>query len=127
MKNYIHPLNTQFNLNAVRNKPHQQKIEGQSFSNELQQAIGKTGHLKISKHAKIRMEQRNIEISPAKWDQIEEKINEAKAKGVKEPLVLLNNAALVVSARNNTVITMMARNEANGQIFNNIDGTIIVD
>lgn len=127
MKNYIHPLHAHFNVDAVRNKPHQQKVKEQSFSNELKQAMEQTGHLKISKHARARMEQRNIEISPAKWQQIEEKISEAKVKGVKEPLVLLKNAALVVSAANNTVITMMARNEANGQIFNNIDGTILVD
>lgn len=127
MKNYIHPLHTQLNVIAVRNDPHQQKAGGNSFTNELHQAIGKTDHLKISKHAKTRMEQRNIEISQAKWEQIEKKISEAKTKGIKEPLVLLNNAALVVSANNNTVITMMERKEANGQIFNNIDGTIIVD
>lgn len=127
MKNYIHPLNTQFHVNAARNQLSKKQVEGNSFSNELKQAIDKSGHLKISKHARTRMEQRNIEISPAKWQQIEEKITEAKAKGVKEPLVLLKNAALVVSAKNNTVITMMPRNEANGQIFNNIDGTIIVD
>lgn len=127
MKNYIHPLNTPLNVHAARKEHAKTKVEGNSFSIELQQAIGKTGQLKISKHARARMEQRNIHISPAKWQQIEEKISEAKVKGVKEPLVLLKNAALVVSAANNTVITMMARNEANGQIFNNIDGTIIVD
>ncbi|GIN18938.1 TIGR02530 family flagellar biosynthesis protein [Siminovitchia fordii] len=127
MNTCIHPFQIHLNTNAARNEPSKQKVEGSSFSNELMQAIEKAGHLKISKHARARMEQRNIDISPAKWQQIEEKIREAKVKGVKEPLVLLNNAALVISAVNNTVITMMARHEANGQIFNNIDGTIIVD
>ncbi|VEF48398.1 flagellar operon protein [Bacillus freudenreichii] len=126
MKNYIHPLNAHLHVNAIRNAD-LQKDDGQSFSNELQKAIEKPGHLKISKHAKARMEQRNIDISPKKWQQIGEKITEAKVKGVKEPLVLLENAALLVSAKNSTVITMMSRDEANGQIFNNIDGTIIVN
>ena len=37
---------------------------------------------------------------------------EAKKLGVKESLVLLDDAALIVSAKNQTVITAMDRNEA---------------
>lgn len=47
--------------------------------------------------------------------------------GVKESLVLLNDAALIVSAKNNTVITAMNRKEATEQIFTNINGTIIMN
>ena len=47
--------------------------------------------------------------------------------GIKESLVLLNNAALIVSAKNNTVITAMDREEAIDQIFTNINGTIIMN
>lgn len=126
MKNYIQPLHTGLHVEAIRNKSHLQKIGDHSFSDEYQKAIEKSGFLKISKHAKTRMEQRNIEITQEKWQQIGDKITEAQGKGIKEPLVLLENAALVVSAKNGTVITMMTRDEAKGQIFNNIDGTIIV-
>ena len=52
---------------------------------------------------------------------------EAKKLGVKESLVLLDDAALIVSAKNQTVITAMDRKEAMSQIFTNINGTIVMD
>ena len=47
--------------------------------------------------------------------------------GVTDSLVLTKEAALVVSAKNNTVITAMGRDEASSQIFTNINGTILID
>ena len=60
-------------------------------------------------------------------NQIGEKIKEAKTMGVKESLVIVDDAALIVSAQNNTVITAMNRAEATAQIFTNINGTILMD
>jgi len=82
--------------------------------------------LKISKHASERMQLRNISISEHEWDVITEKISEAKQKGVKQPLVILDQATLIVSATNNTVITALDRYEAKEQLFTNIDGTIVL-
>ncbi|WP_088105097.1 TIGR02530 family flagellar biosynthesis protein [Halalkalibacter urbisdiaboli] len=90
------------------------------FTNEIQQ-------LKVSKHAQQRMIARGIEISETKWSQIHEKVAEAKQKGVNDSLVLTKNAALVVSAKNDTVITVLDRQEAQSQIFTNINGTILID
>lgn len=99
-----------------------------SFANELQSALQpKTEALTISKHAKQRLEQRGIQINDAKWEQIGVKVNEAKKMGVKDSLILLDEAALIVSAKNNTVITAMNREEATSQIFTNINGTIVMD
>ncbi len=83
--------------------------------------------LKISKHAKQRMESRGIEITEAKWNIIQEKMLEAKQKGVHDSLVITEDAALVVSAKNATVITVLNREEAQSQIFTNINGTILID
>jgi len=96
------------------------------FANHLQAAIKNDNHLTISKHAKARIEQRNIEISPQDWKKISEKVTEAKQMGVNESLVLLDHAALIVSAKNQTVITAMDRSETDSQIFTNINGTIII-
>ena len=82
--------------------------------------------LKISKHANDRLIERNIHISDAEWAHVTEKVNEAKLKGVKESLVLMDQAALIVSAKNSTVITAMDRMEAKDQLFTNIDGTIVL-
>jgi len=98
-----------------------------SFSSHLQKSMLSLDKLSISKHASQRLEQRGIVIDEEKWKQIEEKVKQAKKMGVKESLVLLNDAALIVSAKNNTVITAMNRKEATEQIFTNINGTIIMN
>ena len=95
-----------------------------SFIDHLKQASEQ--HLKISKHASERLTERNISISEGEWQQITEKVFEAKDKGVNQPLVLLDQAALVVSAKNATVITALDRAEAKQQLFTNIDGTIVL-
>jgi flagellar operon protein len=97
------------------------------FSLQLQNAIQSKNQLTISKHATERLEQRGINISQERWNKIEEKVSQAKAKGVSDSLVLLKDAALIVSAKNNTVITAMGRQEAAEQIFTNINGTIVME
>ena len=97
------------------------------FSLQLQSAIQSKSKLTISKHASERLQQRGIEISTERWNRIEEKVKQAKDKGVNDSLVLLKEAALIVSAKNNTVITAMGRQEAEDQIFTNINGTILMD
>ena len=82
--------------------------------------------LKISKHASERMQLRDISISNHEWEIITEKVSEAKQKGVKQPLVILDQATLIVSATNHTVITALDRYEAKEQLFTNIDGTIVL-
>lgn len=115
-------------IEAIKSKSTAQKAQNiPSFSTHLHQSISSLNTLNISKHANERLQQRGIEIDDAKWKAIEEKVTQAKKMGIKESLVLLNNAALIVSAKNNTVITAMDRDEATNQIFTNINGTIIMN
>lgn len=107
-------------------KPMQQATSPkQSFLEHLNQAV-QPAELKISKHATERLQERNIQITDAEWAHITDKVNEAKRKGIKESLVLMEQAALIVSAKNSTVITAMDRMEAKDQLFTNIDGTIVL-
>lgn len=96
----------------------------QSFSQELEKATNY--QLKISKHASARLNERNIHIDEKQWQRITDKVFEARSKGVIDSLVLTDQAALIVSAKNATVITAMDRDEAQDQIFTNIDGTIVL-
>ncbi|EWG11961.1 TIGR02530 family flagellar biosynthesis protein [Cytobacillus firmus] len=121
------PIHTQ-NVVTKQAKPVHLTNKGQNgFSKHLQTALENNSKLIVSKHAEQRMNQRGIEITGERWQQIENKMHEAKKLGVNESLVLLKDAALVVSAKNNTVITAMDRQEAGTQIFTNINGTIILD
>ena len=108
---------------TLTHKQNVKETQVKSFQEHLQQA---QQELKISKHASERMQERNIEISQQQWQQITDKVFEARDKGVKQPLVLTDQAALIVSAKNATVITAMDRYEAKSQLFTNIDGTIVL-
>ena len=63
---------------------------------------------------------------------LQEKLNEkhgvelAAGKGSSETLVLVGRNAFVVSVKNNKVITTLSDNELNGNVFTNIDSTVIV-
>ena len=97
----------------------------QSFLEHLQLAT-QPEKLKISKHASDRLQERGIQMTDSEWAHISQKVDEAKRKGIRESLVLTDQAALIVSAKNSTVITAMNRMEAKDQLFTNIDGTILL-
>jgi len=96
----------------------------QSFKAHLQEASKQ--ELKVSKHANERIIERKINITEQEWQVVSDRVFEAHSKGVKQPLVLMDQAALIVSAKNATVITAMDRTEAKQQLFTNIDGTIVL-
>lgn len=93
-----------------------------SFGDILQQQQG----LAVSKHAADRMRERNIQFSNKEWESIHEKVKEAKQMGVKDALVVVDGSAMVVSVKNNTVITALNQSEADKKVFTNIDGTILL-
>ncbi|MEL4024402.1 TIGR02530 family flagellar biosynthesis protein [Lysinibacillus endophyticus] len=117
-----------FQPKAIQTKVKPKQIElniKQSFAEQLQSASNAL-QLKISKHANERLLERNITISEQEWQLVTDKVNEARSKGVNQPLVLMDQVALIISAKNSTVITAMERTEAKEQIFTNIDGTIVL-
>ncbi len=93
-----------------------------SFKDVLQQE-----QLIFSKHAKHRMQERNISMNQTQIDSMHQKLQEAKAKGVTDSLVLTNDAALLVSIKNNVVVTALDRSEMESKLFTNINGTIVLD
>ncbi|WP_100010954.1 TIGR02530 family flagellar biosynthesis protein [Lentibacillus sediminis] len=108
--------------------PAQQKPKNTAQSTvDFQSILAKEQELKVSKHATERMNERNIHLNDKQWQAISEKMQEAKQKGVTDSLVVTDQAALVVSAKNNTVVTAMAREEATSRIFTNINGTILIN
>jgi flagellar operon protein len=82
--------------------------------------------LKFSAHAIERMRSRGISYAPETMKSIESAVQKAAAKGSKDTLVLTNDSALVVSVKNNTVVTVMDRNAMKENVFTNIDSTVMV-
>lgn len=123
----IHTQSFQALPKPTRRPVHHASSQPNQFQQLLQTQLQGTTELKLSKHAKQRMDVRGIEFSTEKWLMIQKKVNEAKQKGVNDSLVITSDAALVVSAKNDTVITVLNREEAQSQIFTNINGTIVID
>ncbi len=105
----------------------QGKMPARSFASYIDEAVIREQPLKVSKHAEKRLQERNINVQESTWIKLSERMAEARKRGIQDSLVVLKDAALIVSAQNNTVITAMDRREAQSQIFTNINGTILID
>ena len=121
MSNYIHPLQQAQITKQRKNVPQQQKS-----NTSFEQVLSKATELKVSKHAKQRLMERNIQISDTQWQEISRKMSEAKGKGITDAIVVTNDTSLVVSTKNNTVVTALSNEEASNQVFTNINGAIVL-
>jgi flagellar operon protein len=81
--------------------------------------------LKFSAHAEQRMRDRNIRLSDVELARLRDAVDRARAKGARESLVMMDNAAFVVSVRNQTVITAVDRESMKQNVFTNIDSAVI--
>ena len=82
--------------------------------------------LKFSKHAANRLNTRNIELSDSQVMRLQDGMEKANAKGIKDSLVLMDKLAFIVNVPSNTVVTAMDQNETSDNIFTNIDGAVII-
>nr|WP_235811115.1 TIGR02530 family flagellar biosynthesis protein [Syntrophomonas wolfei] len=97
---------------------------GSSFNQVLTQKLA--GELKFSQHARERLQSRNIELSGVDMNNIQNAVNKAREKGARDSLILMQDLALVVSIKNNTVITAVDGQHLKENIFTNIDSAVIV-
>lgn len=81
--------------------------------------------LKFSAHAVDRMKSRGISFAPDMMKGIENAVSRAASKGSRDTLVLAGDNALIVSVKNNTVVTVMDKNAMRENVFTNIDSTVI--
>jgi flagellar operon protein len=82
--------------------------------------------LQFSNHALERMSSRGIHFTPEQITKIEQGMQKASSKGSKEALVLTDENAMIVSLKNNMVVTVMDKNMLKENIFTNIDSTVFV-
>ena len=82
--------------------------------------------LKFSAHAVERMRSRGISFSPETMKGIENAVTKAAQKGSKDTLVLAGDSALIVSVKNNVVVTVMDKNAMRENVFTNIDSASVV-
>lgn len=79
--------------------------------------------LKFSSHASKRLEDRNIVLSNAEMQRINEAVQKAETKGSKDSLVMMDGNAFIVNIPNKIVVTAMSL-ESNDNVFTNIDSVV---
>lgn len=125
----IEQLTDQYLAQSKKNVSNEAK-DGLSFRDVLQQkaaeAINDSGEVKFSKHASVRMADRNIELSSNQLERLNDGVKKAGQKGIKDSLVIVDELAFIVNVPNNTVVTAMDSKEANENVFTNINGAVIM-
>lgn len=99
---------------------------GLDFQSVLQQQLQNKEPLKFSKHASLRLDSRNIQLSDEQMAKLEQGVKKAESKGIRESLMLMDDIALVVNIENKTVVTALNNQEAKEHIFTNIDGAVLL-
>lgn len=108
--------------------------KGPSFDSLLKDRLGgspasletTSTPLKFSAHALNRIKDRSIAMGEELLGKLEKAVDTAAQKGAKESLILTGDAAFIVSVKNKTVITVVDRNQMAGNVFTNIDSTVVI-
>lgn len=113
------------------NKQQQTKInpnrpQGQSFQDILSKVKSQNTEVKFSKHAINRLGQRNIQLSESEMVKINDAIDKADQKGIKDALIIMDNKAFVANIKNKTIITAATNEQLKENVFTNIDGAVII-
>ena len=82
--------------------------------------------LRFSNHAIERMQTRGIRFSPEDMGKIQNAVAKAAGKGSKDSLLITDTAALVVSVKDNTVVTVMDKASLKDNVFTKIDSTVVI-
>ncbi|MGN1417251.1 MAG: TIGR02530 family flagellar biosynthesis protein [Oscillospiraceae bacterium] len=114
---------------------------GSPFAAELQKQLDAAGRITdvnaedlseqsgvdFSKHAVERINERRIDLySDGRLERLGKAVSLAEEKGSDNALILIDQAAFLVSVKNNKVITTVNTDEMTGNIFTNIDSTVIM-
>lgn len=84
------------------------------------------GELKFSKHASMRLSDRNISLTSEQNERLQNGVQAASEKGINESLVLVDSLAFIVNVPSKTVVTAMDQTETKSNVFTNIDGAVIM-
>lgn len=114
--------------------PQQQKPQaaqteagGRSFLEVLQESLAQNSSgVAFSKHAVSRVVERNIELSDSSLLRLSEGVRIAQEKGLNDTLILVDRTAFIVNAKAGKVITTVDPDNLKGNVFTNIDGTVII-
>ncbi len=113
---------------AVGNQGQQQNtVSGaNSFQEIFQRELDTNKEVAFSKHAAQRVAQRQVDLSEDSIERLNQGVQLAKEKGLNDTLILVDKTAFIVNVKNNMVVTTVSSGESVGNVFTNIDGTVII-
>lgn len=97
---------------------------GRSFQEILQEKL--KNEVSFSKHASLRSEERNIQMTPDELTRLSEACDKATQKGIKDALIIMDRAAFIVNAQSKVVVTMVDKTDMKNNVFTNIDGAVFL-
>ncbi|HEX9022814.1 MAG TPA: TIGR02530 family flagellar biosynthesis protein [Geobacteraceae bacterium] len=107
-------------------RPAASNAGGSGFAGLLDAKLSSSSGVKFSGHALERLKTRGINLGETELRKLEGAVANVAAKGGKESLIMVGEAALVVSVKNRTVITAFDRRNLDGNVFTNIDSAAIL-
>lgn len=99
---------------------------GTPFLSVLQQQLEAGSNTAFSKHAVSRVAERQIDVSQQNLERLNQGMQLAQQKGLRDALILIDEDAYIVNASAGKVITAVDGQATKGSVFTNIDGTVIV-
>jgi flagellar operon protein len=103
---------------------------GDSLESLLRAPSGKTAppgtDVQFSRHAQARMASRGIELHADDVEDLREAVDKLAERGARESLVLLGESAFIIGVPSRKVVTALTRREAVGNVFTQIDSTIVI-
>lgn len=98
-----------------------------SFQQLFEQQLSRSGSLKFSHHASQRIQERGMNLSAELMSKMSNAVDQAAAKGSKQSLLLVQNAAYIVNVPSRTVITALDNPFQQGHVFTAIDSTVCIN
>lgn len=116
----------QIQSNPVTSGKEQIQSNGPSFQSILNGKLQQESGITFSKHAVARAEERNIDLSESSIARLQEGVRLAEEKGLNDTLILVDKTAFIVNIKNSKVITTVSHDDLKGNVFTNIDGTVVI-
>ncbi|MBI1369516.1 MAG: flagellar biosynthesis protein [Planctomycetes bacterium] len=103
-------------------------VHQQSFAQMLDNAASAGSQpLKLSSHARQRLNERGVELSDAQMQALSAAADKAEAKGSRDALMMMNQLGLIVNIPNRTVLTAIDADRMRDGVVTQIDSAMMVD
>ena len=126
ISNYTRPVDLLDIANRGKAKPTSEDLGESSFKEMFSAELASDREVRFSRHASQRLHSRGLELTDDQLCRIADAVDKAGDKGSRETLILTDEAALVVSVENRTVITAFDREHLREGVVTSIDSAVIV-